>query len=171
MKEIIKKLESGNKSFIAGETLKPKYCEKRSTDDQKPDAVVITCSDSRVPAELIFHVNIGDLFVIRNAGNVVSPSVLASVQYAVEHLKVQTVIVMGHTSCGAIEAIDKLDSLSGGLKDYINELSLELSGCCNSTESAHENVRVQAEKIRSQNFDCKVYEAMYIMESGVVELH
>ena len=171
MKDIIKKLENGNKSFIAGDTLKPKYCEKLSTKDQKPDAIVITCSDSRVPAELIFHVNIGDLFVIRNAGNVVSFSVLASVQYAVEHLNVKTVIVMGHTSCGAIEAIDKLDSLNGVLKEYIGNLSDELNHCSDSIESAHENVRIQAEKIRSKNFDCKVYEAMYTMESGIVELH
>jgi len=169
MKDIIKKLESGNKSFIAGDTVKPKYCEIKSTTDQTPDAVVITCSDSRVPAEQIFHVSIGDLFVIRNAGNVVSSSVLASVQYAVEYLNVKTVIVMGHTSCGAIGAINSVEKLSGDLKKYILKLSEDVICCGDSVETTKKNVHVQAEKIRTMKWDCNVYEAMYMMESGVVE--
>lgn len=73
---------------------------------QKPFAVVITCSDSRVSPEIIFDEGIGDLFVIRNAGNIVEEEdVLASVEYAVAHLGVHTVVIMGHEHCGAIEAM------------------------------------------------------------------
>lgn len=73
---------------------------------QKPFAVVLTCSDSRVSPEIIFDEGIGDLFVIRNAGNIADEEdVLASVEYAVEHLGVHTVVIMGHERCGAIEAM------------------------------------------------------------------
>lgn len=169
MKEIINRLKSGNKLFVAGDTSQPRYCEYSSTSEQKPVAVVITCSDSRVPVEHIFDVKIGELFVIRNAGNVVSHSVLSSIQYAVEVLNVQTVIVMGHTSCGAISATRNMKNLKGELKDYIYSLSKELSGCTCDEEASIENVKVQADKIRRNDLECSVHEAIYYMDRGVVE--
>ena len=71
---------------------------------QHPDTLVITCSDSRVVPEYIFNASLGELFVIRTAGNVINAGELATVEYATEHLKVKNIIVLGHTHCGAIHA-------------------------------------------------------------------
>jgi carbonic anhydrase len=71
---------------------------------QHPKAIILTCSDSRVPPELVFDKGLGDLFVIRVAGNIVDDAVLASIEYAVEHLHTSLVVVMGHQNCGAIGA-------------------------------------------------------------------
>ncbi len=170
MKNIIAQLIKGNKIFTVGEPKPINYCFDSSTSTQKPKAVVITCSDSRVPVEHIFGVGIGELFVIRNAGNVVSTSVLASVQYAVEYLDVKTVIVMGHTNCGAISAIPSLHSLKGDLKLYIDKLDKELVCSSDTFENIKHNIHVQAEKIVDKNLDCSVYEALYVMEKGIVEI-
>ena len=71
---------------------------------QHPDTLVITCSDSRVVPEYIFNAKLGELFVIRTAGNVINEGELATVEYAIEHLKVKHIIVLGHTHCGAVHA-------------------------------------------------------------------
>jgi len=71
---------------------------------QHPFAVVLTCSDSRVPAEIIFDQGLGDIFVIRNAGNVLDEHVIGSLEYAVEHIGTNLIVVMGHESCGAVGA-------------------------------------------------------------------
>ena len=71
---------------------------------QSPFAVIVSCSDSRVPPELIFNQGLGDLFVVRVAGNVIDKIELGSVEYAVEHLKAPLIVVMGHENCGAVEA-------------------------------------------------------------------
>lgn len=73
-------------------------------DGQEPFAVVLGCSDSRVPAEIIFDLGLGDLFVIRVAGNIVAPSLVGSVEFAVEQFRTRLVVVLGHTRCGAIAA-------------------------------------------------------------------
>ncbi|HRI59193.1 MAG TPA: carbonic anhydrase [Saprospiraceae bacterium] len=105
----LEQLQSGNSRFVHHHARHPHQSAARITETaggQKPYAVVITCSDSRVSPEIIFDQGIGDLFVIRNAGNIVEEEdVLASVEYVVEHLGVHTVVVMGHEHCGAIEAM------------------------------------------------------------------
>lgn len=75
-----------------------------ATSGQRPFSIILTCSDSRVPAEIIFDVGLGDLFVVRVAGNVVAPSVIASIEYAAAALNVQLCIVLGHSQCGAVQA-------------------------------------------------------------------
>ena len=105
----LEQLQAGNRRFVQHHARHPHQSAARITETaagQKPYAVVITCSDSRVSPEIIFDQGIGDLFVIRNAGNIVEEEdVLASVEYVVEHLGVRTVVVMGHEHCGAIEAM------------------------------------------------------------------
>lgn len=105
----LERLQAGNQRFAEHHALHPDQSAERvaeTSKGQKPFAVVITCADSRVSPEIIFDEGIGDLFVIRNAGNIVDEEdVLASVEYAVEHLGVRTVVVMGHERCGAIEAM------------------------------------------------------------------
>ena len=101
------RLAAGNKRFVAGESIHPratKEWRQRLTKQQKPFAAVLGCSDSRVPAELVFDQGFGNLFVIRVAGNVFAPDGLGSLEYAWLHLKVPLVLVLGHEGCGAVAA-------------------------------------------------------------------
>ena len=77
---------------------------KELTKGQKPFAIVITCSDSRVPPELLFDQGLGDIFVVRVAGNVVDPIALGSIEYGAEHLNSPLLFILGHTKCGAVGA-------------------------------------------------------------------
>ena len=97
----------GNQRFISGKPRHPRQdVERRSelAERQAPDAALFGCSDSRLAAEIIFDKGLGDLFVVRNAGQVVSDSVLGSLEYAVEVLQVPLIIVLGHDECGAVLA-------------------------------------------------------------------
>ncbi len=105
---------------------------------QHPYAVIVTCSDSRVPPEHIFHAGIGELFVIRTAGNVIGEYELGSIEYGAEHLGAKVVMVLGHTQCGAVEA-----ALKGGARGYIKKITDEIlrhipQGCdCREGEIAN----------------------------------
>ena len=101
------KLNAGNKRFVSGKLAKKDIGGKRRKElskGQKPFAVVVTCSDSRVAPELLYDQGLGDIFVIRVAGNVVDPISLGSIEYAAEHLHAPLVVVLGHSSCGAVKA-------------------------------------------------------------------
>ncbi len=106
--EALERLRKGNQRFVADEhdatSLGYKSRRPELVDKQEPFAIILGCSDSRVPAELVFDQGLGDLFVIRVAGNVVAPSQVASVEYCAEQHNTQLVVVMGHTNCGAISA-------------------------------------------------------------------
>lgn len=100
-------LTQGNARYASGKALHPRQDgarRKTLVDGQKPYAVVIGCSDSRVPPEILFDQGLGNLFVIRIAGNVVDETALGSIEYAVEHLGVRLVYVLGHKKCGAVKA-------------------------------------------------------------------
>lgn len=107
--KILKKLIAGNMRFIEGKSIKCAHSSLRklkisSETGQLPKAILLCCSDSRAPAEMVFDQDIGDLFVIRVAGNVVAPSLVGSVEFAASTFGTSLVLVMGHTKCGAIEA-------------------------------------------------------------------
>ncbi|MCB0076647.1 MAG: carbonic anhydrase [Anaerolineales bacterium] len=106
--EALTQLQAGNRRFAAGQPHNPHSsdAERRaaSVAGQAPFAVILGCSDSRVPAELVFDQGIGDLFVIRVAGNIVAPSLIGSVEFAVGQFGTPLVVVMGHTGCGAVIA-------------------------------------------------------------------
>lgn len=114
--EALQRLQAGNQQFVAGlakpaEHLKDlKWTPGNAT--QRPFAVVLGCSDSRVPVEVVFNQGFGDLFVIRVAGNIVAPSQVGSVEFAVEKFGTGLVVVLGHTHCGAIDAT--LEVLTSG---------------------------------------------------------
>lgn len=106
----LQKLEEGNKRFAAGKPVHPDETLERLRElkkGQHPFAIVVSCSDSRVPAELVFDQGLGDIFSIRTAGNVMGDYELGSIEYAVEHLDCKLVVVMGHKDCGAIKAFIK----------------------------------------------------------------
>jgi carbonic anhydrase len=105
--EALQKLMDGNKRFVSGSlALKDLGDAKRKelAKGQKPFATVLTCSDSRVPPELLFDQGLGDVFVVRVAGNVVDPIALGSIEYAAEHLNCPLLIILGHSHCGAVKA-------------------------------------------------------------------
>jgi carbonic anhydrase len=103
----MEKLIEGNKRFAAGKPVHPDETLERIRElrrGQNPFAIVVSCSDSRLPPELIFDQGLGDIFSVRTAGNVIGDYELGSIEYAVEHLNCNLIIVMGHEECGAIQA-------------------------------------------------------------------
>src|SRR5207253_8806048 len=105
--EAIAKLKEGNGRYASGRLQRSgQRTERRAelTKDQHPFAVIVSCSDSRVPPEIVFDQGLGDLFVVRVAGNVIDDHSLGSIEYAVDHLGVRLIVVLGHQSCGAVKA-------------------------------------------------------------------
>ena len=106
--EALERLQQGNCRFVASlrdeQTLTRPVRRNELVANQQPFAIILGCSDSRVPAEIVFDQGVGDLFVIRVAGNVVAPSQVGSVEFAAERFGTQLVVVLGHSMCGAIEA-------------------------------------------------------------------
>lgn len=106
--EALKRLQEGNRRFVqsledgSGSGLSPRRNELVA--EQQPTAIILGCSDARVPAEIVFDQGLGDLFVIRVAGNVVAPSQIGSVEFAAERFGTRLVVVLGHSNCGAIQA-------------------------------------------------------------------
>jgi carbonic anhydrase len=109
--ESLRLLQEGNNRYTEGQMRHPHQGRERraltSAQGQHPLAVVLTCSDSRVPPETIFDQGIGDLFVVRVAGNVAAIDEIGSIEYAVDHLNTPLVVVLGHTQCGAVSAVLK----------------------------------------------------------------
>ncbi|NHC04443.1 carbonic anhydrase [Acinetobacter sp. 187] len=106
--EALERLKTGNLRFVQGQTNHQRQLTHQERAEmaqtQEPFAIVLGCSDSRVPAEMVFDQGLGDLFVIRVAGNIVAPSQVGSVEFAAESFHCPLVIVLGHTHCGAIES-------------------------------------------------------------------
>jgi carbonic anhydrase len=105
--ESLKRLIEGNKRFVRGQPIHGKVSEEAFAnlrERQRPFAIILGCSDSRVPPELVFDQGFGDLFVIRLAGNVIAPGVAGSIQYAHRHLGTSLLVVLGHEGCGAVKA-------------------------------------------------------------------
>jgi carbonic anhydrase len=105
--EALQRLIAGNERFRQGQAHFPTVCKETLADlakGQQPYATILGCSDSRVPPELIFDANFGELFILRVAGNVVSPEVMGSLQYAGQHLHTPLFLVLGHEGCGAVKA-------------------------------------------------------------------
>jgi len=103
----LQKLIEGNQRFMLGEARFPTVCKDTLANlakEQKPFATILGCSDSRVPPELIFDADFGELFIVRVAGNVISPEVMGSLQYAGAHLRTPLFVVLGHDGCGAVKA-------------------------------------------------------------------
>lgn len=105
--EALQKLMDGNARFVSGNVTHPDQSADRRTElvaGQHPFAIVVGCSDSRVPPEIVFDQGLGDIFVVRTAGEVIDNVSLGSIEYGVEHLGVPLIVVLGHDSCGAVKA-------------------------------------------------------------------
>jgi len=143
---------------------------------QNPYAVVITCSDSRVPPEHIFSAGIGDIFVIRTAGNVIGEFELGSIEYAVEHLGTPVILVLGHNHCGAVAAA--MEGHGGGnVQKILDEIIPAISGekdvdKCEKLNIEHSFCRITESEIVSDLIDkgqVKLISGKYDLETGVVE--
>lgn len=110
--EAYQRLVSGNRRFLAGERQAPAWTHEHAHRDQRPFAIILGCSDSRTPVEILFDQGFGDLFVVRIAGNITAPSIIGSVEFAVSQFGTQLVIVLGHSRCGAVGAT--IDAIATG---------------------------------------------------------
>ena len=118
-------LKQGNIRFAAGTATNPNSTASRAAEtakDQKPFAIILTCSDSRIPVERVFDRGIGDLFVVRIAGNVSDPNAVGSIEYGAEHLGSPLLVVMGHTRCGAVSAACTGAQLHGSIPGLVNSI-------------------------------------------------
>ncbi len=166
-KDIIKKLKRGNERFVS-----LKYHDVvANARSQSPDVAVLTCADSRVPPELIFSKGIGDLFVVRVAGNVAfEPSVIESLEYSVAHLGVKVILVLGHTRCGAVGAT--LNGAKSPLMDEIragfrSQVKPEVANLTRQLEMLPERSPVIAKAVADG--EVVLAGAMYDLETGAVE--
>lgn len=173
-----KKLVEGNERYVASRAASLDASEvvlNESVHGQKPYAVIIACSDSRVIPEAIFSAGIGDLFVIRVAGNVIDTHQLGSIEYAAEHLGTRLVVVLGHDHCGAVDAA--LHHQNSGYIKRITDVILEavgderdeLKACCLNVANS---CRMIENSLNIRNDDeegLKVVGAVYHLGSGAVE--
>lgn len=174
MREIIDRLLDANRKYVStGAYLGDVSAQRRKENGsgQRPGAVVMTCSDSRVVPEAIFSAGLGELFVIRTAGNVAGDSELASLEYAVEHLHVLTVVVLGHTGCGAVQAAlcgefgGAVGLITRPIKSAIGEETDPNKAC---EMNVREGVRTIREALGRE--DVTVVGAIYDIVSGKVGL-
>jgi carbonic anhydrase len=119
-------LKVGNQRYVSGRMEHPHATQDRRNElskGQHPFAVVLGCSDSRVPPEIIFDQGLGDLFVIRDAGNVLDNEVLGTIEYAVEHLGSRLIVVLGHEGCGAVTAAVQGVAVTGHIKTVVDSIA------------------------------------------------
>jgi carbonic anhydrase len=121
--------------------------EHTAKNEQRPYAVILTCSDSRVPPEHIFSAGIGDLFVIRTAGNVVGYFDIGSVEYGVRYLGAKVIVVMGHTMCGAVAAALEGMQFAGRIADIVNEIQPVINGAAGTIEAENLNIAHSYKKV------------------------
>lgn len=194
--EALAQLQAGNQRFASGNPTHHLDVVKRTEllSGQRPKAAIIGCSDSRVPAEIVFDQSLGDLFVIRVAGNIVAPSQIGSVEFAVEQFGTRLVVVLGHSRCGAIKAaIDSLSdpdtqhsrnmrSIMDRIKPAINDIILNDQS--HSLEelaalAVRANISHSVRQLRHgspileqfvQDYGVRIIGAEYSLESGIVTL-
>ena len=177
--EAKKKLIEGNQKYIdakAGEgDVSTQLRRKTAEEGQQPYAIIISCSDSRVIPEAIFSAGIGDLFVIRVVGNVLDNHQLGSIEYAAEHLGTKLIVMLGHTGCGAINAV--IDGHSGGFIDYISkDIAIAIGDEKDEFKASCLNVQHGVERIRHEleihpiedEKGLEVIGAIYHIEDGTV---
>ncbi len=148
---------------------------------QHPYAIVLACADSRVPPEHIFNAGIGELFVMRNAGNVLSSKVVGSMEYGVEHLGVKLIVVLGHTSCGAVGAalacVDCAPSTPTSLQKLVHDIHADIGAEKDARKAEIANVKASLKKLNADKTMQKLINeqkvilrgAIYNIDTGVVE--
>ena len=165
----------GNTRFINGETLKRDHVSRRAqlVSGQHPYAAVITCSDSRIAPEYLFDAGLGELFIVRNAGNVIDVNVLASIEYAVLELGVELVVVLGHEGCGAVNAACSTEEHDGNIAALMKELEESVKrGNGNPEKAIIENMQLSMDKLQldSEHLRNRMQEGKLTIKGGVYSL-
>lgn len=184
-------LKNGNKRFTKHSLRKDGQSNTdvtRLSTGQTPHAIVLSCSDSRVPPEVVFDQKLGEIFVVRTAGEALDDNVIGSIEYAVEHLGSQLILVMGHTSCGAVKAaLGTLDGSSAGtpaldglvkdihprlasFKGHKPSANVEEESWANTQGVANDLVKRSAMLKKKVNSGAlKIVPSLYNLNSGIVE--
>ncbi len=184
-------LKDGNRAFVSGQQAHPAQDRTRRQEvarGQSPFAILVTCSDSRVSPELIFDRGLGDLFIIRNAGNTIDTVAMGSIEYAVEHLKAPLLVILGHERCGAvtaaIEVVKHNVDLPGSMGEMVEPILPAVLKVQNEPgdlldNAVRENVRRTVSHLRTssepillqpqQAGSLKVVGACYDLDDGTVD--
>ena len=174
------KLKQGNEIYLKGENNGDISLLKRQDtfqNGQHPYAIIISCSDSRVIPESIFNAGIGDLFVIRVAGNVMDDHQLGSVEYAAHHLGVKLIVVLGHNHCGAVDAAVNhnpdgyIKFITDEIKKAIGDEKDEYKACCLNVKHSMEIIENSFEIHQEEEHGLKVVGAVYHIENGKVDFN
>ncbi|CAM3766526.1 carbonic anhydrase [Polynucleobacter brandtiae] len=187
--DALERLIAGNARFLAEQSSTPtlkQHLLNKQAKGQQPYATILGCSDSRVPPELIFDAWLGELFVVRNAGNVLGPSILGTLQYAARHLNTQLFVVMGHEGCGAIKAAinyqfnaerqpEEIESLLDEITPALRGLESDQDPETLATQAVEANVRMTVKRLaetpegqRQIANGAKLIGSVYDIESGIV---
>jgi len=147
---------TGNRRFVASRSttmdVDVALLKKRTADKQEPFAAVLACADSRVPVELVFDQVIGQIFVVRAAGNIVTPEIVASLEYAVASLGIRALLVLGHTDCGAVRAAMKTEAVAGQISSLGSRIQPAVGQSAGNVGKAIEaNARIQANLLRTSS--------------------
>ena len=195
--EALDRLREGNRRFVAGVSSRHELTNQARrlalTSSQEPFAIILGCSDSRVPAEIVFDQGLGDLFVIRVAGNIVAPSQVGSVEFAAARFGTRLVVVLGHSQCGAILAtLEELqrpaENQSRNLRAIVDRVRPSVEGLLETdlrhdpdalvTQAIRVNIRASADHLRHgsqvlerliQEYGLFVVGAEYSLQTGIVE--
>ena len=196
-KEALERLREGNRRFVSevrnSDSQSNRTRRRELEDGQEPFAIILGCSDSRVPAEIVFDQGLGDLFVIRVAGNIVAPSQIGSVEFAAERFHTRLVVVLGHSQCGAIEAtLEQLqrptENQSRNLHSIVDRVRPAVEGLLETGlrndpeallhQAVRSNVRASANQLRHgseileqliHGNGLRVVGAEYSLETGIGE--
>jgi carbonic anhydrase len=181
--EALSRLKAGNERFAGSKesTGKPVAARRAETaQGQHPFAIIVGCADSRTAPEIVFDQNIGDLFVIRTAGNLVDDYALGTIEYGVEHLGARLIVVLGHERCGAVTAALASASAPGHINSLVHDIQPAVAASKGKegdplTNAIHENDAEMANKIRKQAelgelaAQVRVVEGYYDLDTGKVE--
>jgi carbonic anhydrase len=184
--EAISKLKEGNGRYAGGNLQHPGQTTERRAElakSQHPFATIVGCADSRVPPEIVFDQGLGDLFVVRVAGNVIDDHGLGSIEYAVDHLGVRLIVVLGHQSCGAVQAAKETIAAKGKAPAHIQSLVTAIRPAVEATvhddleATVKANVKDVVRALRSSmpvlkpkvdSGDVRVIGAFYNLDTGGV---
>lgn len=181
--QALAQLKQGNLRFTSRKVTDGKPVAERRAETaqaQHPFAVVVSCADSRACPELLFDENIGDLFVIRTAGNLVDDHMLGSIEYAVEHLGTRLVVILGHERCGAVQAALAHETAPGHINSLVRDIQPAVKAAKNLpgdkvANAVCENAKLVTAKVRAGaefgelKSKVKVVTAIYDLDTGVVE--
>lgn len=181
---IIERLKEGNNRFVADKLdgkLQNSARRNELTGGQSPYAIILSCADSRVVPELAFDTGLGEIFVIRVAGNIANTSSIASIEYAVAHLKTQVIVVLGHESCGAVTAAVNGGDNGYNLNHLLSHITPAINACAEGTainEVVKKNAEMTGDELQKRSAiikravdsgDLKIVPAYYNLDSGKVD--